>query len=135
MIYATKNIELRTKILVVDDEKDMCNVISHIFREEGYLVNIAHNGESALGKLKKQKYDLMILDFKLSGISGLTILEEANQISPTLPVIMISAFGDKNVKAKAQKLGSAYFLDKPFDIAKLLRIAKNLLAHERKKIS
>lgn len=112
----------KVKILIVDDEKDMCNIISTILKEEGYLVDIARSGESALGKLKKRKYEFMILDYKLPGISGLTLLEEINHIRTRVKTIMISAFGNENVKAKAKELGVVHFLDKPFNVTILVPI-------------
>ena len=55
---------LKSKILVADDDKDMCWVIKTILRKEGYSVNIAHEGESALNMIKKGKYDMIVLDYK-----------------------------------------------------------------------
>jgi len=65
------------RILVVDDYKDMCQLISEILQEESYEVNISYDGEDALSKIKENSYDLVILDYKLFGISGLVVLEKA----------------------------------------------------------
>ena len=116
-----------TKILVVDDDLDMCQIISDILKEEGYSVNSSNTGEDALIKIKKDHYDLMVLDYKLNGISGLVVLEKALQIMPSLKIIMISAFGDKSIKTRARKLGVGDFLDKPFDLKILTQSVQDSL--------
>jgi len=111
-------------MLIVEDERDTCKLISDILEEEGFLLDRAHEGESAIKKIKRKKYDFMILDYKLPGISGLEVLEEANKIRPKLRVIMISAYGNEDIKAKAKELGAVNFLDKPYDVKKLVRVVK-----------
>jgi DNA-binding response OmpR family regulator len=105
----------------------MCRVISDVLRQEAIKVNIAYDGESALTKVKKQAYDLMLLDYKLPGISGLTVLEKIHQIRPSLKTIMISAFGNESTKARAKELGAYAFLDKPFNIEGLVKVVKKAL--------
>jgi len=115
------------RILVVDDDKDMCHLISEILQEESYEVNISYNGEDALSKIKENSYDLVILDYKLFGISGLGVLEKARQIKPLIKVIMISAFGNDSTKAKARELGAFDFIDKPFDIKRFIQAVQDIL--------
>ncbi|MBA3062817.1 MAG: response regulator [Atribacteria sp.] len=115
------------KVLVVDDDLDMCQIILDILKEEGYSVNSSNTGEDALIKIKKDHYDLMVLDYKLNGISGLVVLEKALQIMPSLKIIMISAFGDKSIKTRVRKLGVGDFLDKPFDIKRLIQAVQDIL--------
>jgi len=116
------------KILVVDNNLDMCQIISDILKEGGHTVNISYNGEDALRKIKKDHYDLIVLDYRLGGISGLVVLEKALQIIPSLKIIMISAFGSDSTKAKARELGAFDFIDKPFDIKILIRRVQDILA-------
>jgi len=116
-----------TKILVVDDDLDMCQIISDILKEEGYSVNSSNTGEDALMKIEKNHYDLIILDYKLDGISGLVVLEKALQMRPSLQVMMISAFGSDSTKTKARELGAADFIDKPFDIKILTQSVQDIL--------
>jgi len=118
------------RILVVDDDKDMCHLISEILQEESYEVNISYNGEDALSKIKENSYDLVILDYKLFGISGIGVLEKARQVKPLIKVIMISAFGNDSTKAKAKELGAFDFIDKPFSIIEFLRRIKNVLKNK-----
>ena len=118
------------KILVVDDDLDMCQIISDILKEEGYSVNSSYQGEDALIKIKKNYYDLIILDYKLNEMSGLMVLEKALQMIPSLKVMMISAFGDKSIKARARELGVGDFLDKPFDIKRFVQAVQDILTRK-----
>jgi len=121
------------RILVVDDDKDMCLLISEILQEESYEVNISYNGEDALSKIKENSYDLVILDYKLFGISGLVVLKKARQVKPSIKVIMISAFGDDSTKAMARELGAFDFIDKPFDIKRFIQAVQDILTRETNK--
>jgi DNA-binding NtrC family response regulator len=115
------------KILIVDDDKDLCKTISDILKAEDYFVIIAYDGDSALNKLKDERFDLMIVDYKLYEKNGLQVIEEAKQINPSLITIMISAYGNKVVRAKAKELGTYSFLDKPFNIMKLIKTVNKAL--------
>ena len=118
-------------ILVVDDNEDMCQVISDILRSEGYTVRIAYDGKSALNELKKEVCDLLILDYKLFDISGLDILKETREMVPALCTIMISAYGNESVKERAFELGAYDFFAKPFDINTLVKTVKKALSAGR----
>lgn len=120
-----------TKVLIVDNDKDMCQVASDILKEEGVKANVAYNGEAALKKIKQQRHDVMVLDYKLSGISGLTVLEKARQIRPAIRIIMISAYGTSSTKLRAKELGAYDFLDKPFNIKRLVKVVNKALKNGR----
>ena len=74
----------------------------------------------------------MILDYRLPGISGLTVLEKTQQIRPNLRTIMVSAFGNDANRARARKLGAYAFIDKPFDIDSLVKVATKALKKEQR---
>ena len=101
------------KVLIVDDDKDLCKTISEILTAEGYFVKMVYDGESALNKLKDEKFNLMILDYKLNEKNGLQVLEESKQINPSLITIMISAYPNKQVRARAKELGTYSYIEKP----------------------
>jgi len=115
------------RVLVVDDNRDLGMLTSEMLVERGFRVNIAFDGVSALAKIKQEPYDLMILDYRLSGISGLIVLKKTQQIRPNLRTIMISAFGDDSTRARARELGAYAFLDKPFNIDGLVKVVKKTL--------
>jgi len=118
------------KILVVDDNPDMCKIIFDILKEAGHSVDCSYSGEDALIKIKKNRYGLVVLDYKLSGISGLVVLEKALQRIPSLKVIMISAFGSDSTKARARELGAFDFIDKPFDIKRFIQAVQDILIQQ-----
>jgi DNA-binding response OmpR family regulator len=120
-----------TKILIVDDDQDMCEILSDFLRDEGYAVITASDGESALSSIKNKKYDLLILDYQLHGITGLYVLEKAHQIDSSLIAIMISAFGSEQIRLQAQELGVYDFVEKPFDMEKMVE-AVNQALHQRR---
>ena len=115
-------------VLVVDDNRDLGMLTSEMLVERGFRVNISFDGEAALARVKKQPYDLMLLDYKLPGITGITVLEKSHQIRPNLKIIMISAFGSESTRTRAKKLGAYAFIDKPFDIDGLVKMAKKALS-------
>jgi DNA-binding response OmpR family regulator len=108
------------KILIVDNDKDLCNLISDIMEEDGYSVKKVYDGNSALDEILGSKFDVMIIDNKLSGISGINVIERSKYLNPSIRTIMISAYGNTNTKLRARDLGVYDFLDKPFDIRMLL---------------
>jgi DNA-binding NtrC family response regulator len=114
-------------ILVVDDNEDMCQVISDVLRAEGHMVGIAYDGGSALNELKSRIYDMMILDYKLFDMNGLEVLEQRMGITPSLCTIMISAYGSESVKSRARELEVYDFFDKPFDVNALLKAVRKAL--------
>ena len=119
------------KILVVDDDKDTCWLLSNILKEDGYQVEIAQTGKSALKRIPAIEPDVMVLDYNLSRVSSIPILKEVLRVFPSLKVIMISAYASETAKAAAKELGAYDFLDKPFDIKKLSRIIKKILAKDK----
>ena len=117
-------------ILVVDDNEDMCQIISDVLRAEKYTVGIAHDGESALDELKRETYDVMVLDYKLFDMTGLDVLEKLRDTTPPLSTIMISAYGSESVKARARELEVYDFIDKPFDVGALVKVVKKAFSEK-----
>ena len=122
-----QNNKKEKKILVVDDDKDLCDLISDIISNEGYSVLSAYDASTAINRIIADKIDVMIIDNKLSGNSGINVIEQSKYLNPGLKTIMISAFGNTNTKLRAKDLGVYDFLDKPFDIKKLIRRVGELI--------
>lgn len=108
------------KILVVDDDRDLCDIIYDIITDKGYCVDKAYDGESALQEIANKFYDLLIIDHKLGKLSGINVIENSKTVQPNLQTIMISAFGNDETRSKARELGVLDFIDKPFDIGALV---------------
>jgi DNA-binding NtrC family response regulator len=115
-------------ILIVDDDKFLCQSLLYILKDEGYDVNAVNDGKTAINLIKKRKYDLMVLDYNLStlqNITGLGVLEKALEINPRIKAVMISAHGDNKLKKRAKDMGVNGFIDKPFKLTKLLKTIYN----------
>jgi DNA-binding NtrC family response regulator len=118
-------------VLVVDDDKDLCDLISEVVKEEGFNVCKAYNGFIALEKINKCNFDLLIIDNRLTGLSGISVVERINKSKPSLKTIMISAFGNSHTKNLARALGVRDFIDKPFDIKQLIQTIKDTLGCDK----
>jgi len=100
-------------ILVVDDEKPICQALTGILSDEGYEVITAFNASQAIKKIKEELPDLVLLDIWLPDINGLTLLEEIKKQYPKIQVVMISGHGNVETAVKAMKLGAYDFIEKP----------------------
>lgn len=109
-----------TKILFVDDDSSLNRILKKILQEEGYTVEVAVDGFTAREKLNKRDYDVAILDNNLPGINAIDILKEINQPEITEKVIMITAVNDYDLAQESKKIGVREFLNKPFDMDKVL---------------
>jgi NtrC-family two-component system response regulator AlgB len=101
------------RVLVVDDEQNIRRTLSVALESMGYEVASAANGAVALSELKARRFDIMLLDLKLSQESGLDVLEEAIRISPALAVVMMTAFASIETAVEAMRRGALDYLPKP----------------------
>jgi DNA-binding NtrC family response regulator len=102
------------KVLIVDDEKAICDAVCHVLKGDGYSVTAAFNGAEGLKLMESVGFDLVISDIKMSGMSGLDVLKQVKQGFPETPVIMITAFGSIDSAVEAVKMGAADYITKPF---------------------
>ena len=107
------------KILIVDDEEDVRLFLADFISERDYSVDTAADGEEALAKVQKGKYDVIFLDIMMPGIDGIACLEKIKKISPASIVIMITALKDEGKMNAAKKFGAAQYIVKPFSLAYL----------------
>ena len=115
------------KLLIVDDNRDLCKVISDILSDKGFEVTSVYDGESGVSRIKEGNFDLMILDYKLPGINGIEVLRQARIIQPSIITIMMSGYRFETVGEKALDAGVYTFLDNPFSIIKLVEIVREAL--------
>jgi len=104
------------KILIVDDESDIRDSLSYVFKKEGYSVDTAVNKKEALSLFSKYDYDVVFLDLKLPDGNGLDLLKEFLEINFESQIIVISAYGNIETAVSAIKLGAFDFLGKPFSV-------------------
>ncbi len=117
------------KILIIDDEKDICFLISEILSDEKYLTYSALNSNEAISHFNKYNPDLVILDVWLSNskLDGIEILKELKKINNNVPIIIISGHGTVDLAVSAIKNGAYDFLEKPFNSEKLVILAKRAI--------
>lgn len=123
----------RTRVLVVEDEGSMREVLSMLLAGEGYSVVAAENGASGIELIEKDIFDLIITDIKMPGASGFDVLKKAQDVTPETPVIMITAFGTVESAIEAMKLGAYDYINKPFKIDEIRIIVGNALDRRRLK--
>ena len=104
------------RILVVDDERSMRELLAIVLRREGYDVLLAETGRAAIELLERQPVDLLISDIKMPDLSGVEVLRAAKKIDQDILAIMITAFASTETAVEAMRLGACDYLSKPFDV-------------------
>lgn len=118
-------------LLIVDDQAGVRRLLDEAFREDGYRVEVAASGSEAIQKVLRKVPNVILLDHKLPGLSGLETAAEIRKISCEVPIILMTAYGELNTTARAKKLGINHFLDKPFDLNEVRQMVKILLLESR----
>ena len=117
----------RPRILVVDDESSIRDLLAKTLALAEYDVDTAPDGRAALERLRMYSYDLLIADLKMPGIDGLTVIREAKRFKADLPVIIITGFSTESSAIEAVNLGVAGYLTKPFRVPQVLAAAAKAL--------
>ena len=114
------------KVLIIDDEKDICFLISEILKDEKYLTYSALDSNEAINQFNKYNPDLVILDVWLSNskLDGIEILKEFKQMNSNVPVIIITGHANVEMAVNSLKHGAFEFIEKPFDQNRLLNFIK-----------
>lgn len=110
----------RKSILVVDDEKNQREILETILSGEGYDVTTASSGEAAMKFVEARRFDLVLTDLKMTGMSGLELLKELTNFDKSIIVILLTAHGSVDSAVDALRLGAFDYLQKPYDSEKLL---------------
>jgi excisionase family DNA binding protein len=117
----------RPRVLVVDDESSIRELLSKTLALAEYEVETAPDGRAALERLRLGHYDLLIADLKMPGVDGLTLIREARRFKADLPVIIITGFSTESSAIEAVNLGVAGYLTKPFRVPQVLAAAARAL--------
>ncbi len=115
------------KIIVIDDEKIVCDMAKKILENEGYEVDTFTDSQAALEKIKNQRYDLVITDLKMENVSGMDILREVNKLYPETKVIMLTAYATLDATIEAIRERIYDFFPKPVKIEDLKKSVKKAL--------
>jgi CheY-like chemotaxis protein len=117
------------RILVVDDEAPVREVLTEYFAGQGYTVEAAANGEEALASVRGRPPDLVLLDVRMQGMDGIETLGRLRRLAPAVPVIMVTANEDAALARETLRMGAFDYVAKPFDFAYLERAVTAGLLH------
>ncbi len=116
-------------ILIADDDASIRSLLQTLFENEGYRLVEASSGREVLPAIHKHRPDLLIMDIRMPGLSGMEVLEQMKRSSVDLPVLLMTAFGTSNLAIRAMQLGAYDYVTKPFDIDDLLLTVQRTLDH------
>ena len=116
-----------SRILVVDDESSMRQLLEIALSKEGYRVTAAHSGQDAVTRLKKDSYELVISDIRMPDMTGVEVLRYVKELNNEIPVIMITAYASTETAVEALRLGAYDYVTKPFKIEELKNTVSNAL--------
>ena len=117
-------------VLIVDDARDILFLLTHSVKQLGpdYKVTAATDGFEALEQIRQQKFDLVITDYMMPGMTGLQLAQEVRQLSPDTQVILMSAF-DKGLRDKVEDMNLGGYVGKPFSVPEILKVVRRVVAH------
>lgn len=126
---------MASDILIVDDESDICELVSGLLQDEGYSTRTARDSDGALNEIKARRPNLVFLDIWLQGsrLDGLQLLDQVKEQHPEMPVVMISGHGNIETAVAAIKRGAYDFIEKPFKADRLVLVADRALETSRLK--
>lgn len=117
----------RNRVLVVDDEKNQREIYTMILGDDGYNVTTAQSGEQAFRFASENQFDLVLTDYKMTGMDGLTLLGELLKLDPSIIVVMMTAHGSVESVKDALRGGAFDYLEKPIDRDQLLKVVQSAL--------
>lgn len=118
----------RRKVLIVDDAGPVVVLCVNVLQALGYAVKGANRGEAALDILRKERFDLMVLDYKMPGLTGFEVFAQARTLHPDLAVVLVTGHGTPDIVDEANRLGFASILLKPFTSDELRGTVERVLA-------
>ncbi len=119
---------LSHRVLIVDDDRDICLMLSRLMKGEGLTSHMAHDGESDLKMVRSQRPDTLLLDLKMPGMDGMEVLRRVKELDTDLPVVLITAHADIAGSVAAIKAGAFDYLPKPFEHPEVARVVRRALA-------
>ena len=122
------------KILIVDDEEDICEILQFNLENEGYMIETASSGEEALEKITPE-YKLVLLDVMMGGISGFQVADRLRKMNNLIPIIFLTAKGSENDLLTGFSVGADDYIFKPFSIKEVIARVKAITKREYKTVS
>jgi len=119
------------RVLVVDDEQSMRDLLTIMLRQAGYDVSVADGGEAAIERLKAESFDLVLTDLRMRKVDGLAVLKAAKEHAPRTVVLVVTAYASTETAVEAMKLGAYDYITKPFKLDELTVTVANALERRR----
>jgi two-component system response regulator PilR (NtrC family) len=119
------------RVLVVDDEQSMRDLLAIMLRQTGFEVSVADGGETAVERLKTETFDLVVTDLRMRKLDGLAVLKAAKEHSPRTVVLVVTAYASTETAVEAMKLGAYDYITKPFKLDELKVTVANALERRR----
>ena len=104
------------KLLIIDDEPDLCGIFQRIFQEEGHSVATATTGQEGIAKSRADQPDLIVLDLKMPSMDGITCLKRLRLVSKVSRIVVLTGYGTLKTAKEAMRLGAYDYTAKPFDL-------------------
>jgi DNA-binding NtrC family response regulator len=123
---ATPDGAQRRRVLLIDDEPDLLDILKAHLEQAGYQVTCAQSGREAVEHAQRQRFDLTISDFKMPGMDGLQTLAALVELDPTTRTVLMTGYTSDEVRA-AMSAGGAHLIEKPFDVTELLDLLRRAL--------
>jgi len=119
---------MSSRILVVDDDEVSCQLFAETLEQEGYLVDQAHSGDEALALLRDNLHDLLVIDVRMPGLTGLQVTRTVHAKQASLPIIVMTAFGSMETAIEAIHEGAFDFISKPMNLEEIKKTVSRALA-------
>jgi two-component system, NtrC family, response regulator PilR len=119
------------RILVVDDERSLRDLLAMTLEKEGYDVTVADGGEAAVEAVRRERFDAVISDIRMPRVDGLQVLRTVRDLSPETAVIMLTAVASTETAVEAMKLGAYDYITKPFKLDEVKLVVRNAVGHKR----
>jgi putative nucleotidyltransferase with HDIG domain len=130
-ILSEKEVFLEDRILIVDDEARICEVMERRLTLEGYSCTVASNGKEALSQFYKDTFSLIISDIRMPEMDGIELLKKVKAVNPKMMMIMVTAYAELELAVEAMRLGAYDFLTKPVDLEIVVLSVKKALEKKR----
>ncbi|ABM03529.1 two component, sigma54 specific, transcriptional regulator, Fis family protein [Psychromonas ingrahamii 37] len=114
-------------VLIVDDDPDICSLLSYLMKREGYVVQIVHDGMAALDLTRNRAPDIILTDLRMPRMDGFELLKQVKLIKQDLPVVILTAYAGINGAVESIKAGADDYLPKPFDNSKVVMLVHRIL--------
>ena len=105
------------RMLIVEDEQDICDCLGQFFSARGFSVTLAFSGEDALKQFEENPADVILIDILLPGLSGLEVLKRIKAARPRVQAVMVTSVDQESTRVEAQHYGAAAYVTKPFDFS------------------